>query len=49
MIARAGSPSWTGQREPHTFRYPWATTLTEATGGTTKAVADEGDGRALEP
>ena len=27
---------------PHAFRHTWATALTEATGGNTKAVADEG-------
>ena len=37
MTARSVSPI-----KPHAFRHSWATALTEATGGNTNAVADEG-------
>jgi integrase len=42
MIARAGRRAGLGLVKPHAFRHTWATALTEATGGNTKAVADEG-------
>ena len=42
MIARAGRRAGLGLIKPHAFRHTWATALTEATGGNTKAVADEG-------
>lgn len=42
MIERAGRRAGLGLVRPHAFRHTWATALTEATGGNTKAVADEG-------
>ena len=42
MIERAGRRAGLGAVKPHAFRHTWATALTEATGGNTKAVADEG-------
>jgi len=42
MIERAGRRAGLGLIKPHAFRHIWATALTEATGGNTKAVADEG-------
>jgi len=42
MIERAGLRAGLGRIKPHAFRHTWATALTEATGGNTKAVADEG-------
>ena len=42
MIGRAGRRAGLGLIKPHAFRHTWATALTEATGGNTKAVADEG-------
>lgn len=42
MITRAGTRAGLGSVKPHAFRHTWATALTEATGGNTKAVADEG-------
>jgi integrase len=42
MIERAGRRAGLGRVKPHAFRHTWATALTEATGGNTKAVADEG-------
>jgi len=42
MIERAGRRAGLGLIKPHAFRHTWATALTEATGGNTKAVADEG-------
>ena len=39
---RAGRRAGLGRIRPHAFRHTWATALTEATGGNTKAVADEG-------
>lgn len=42
MIERAGGRAGLGRVRPHAFRHTWATALTEATGGNTKAVADEG-------
>lgn len=42
MIERAGRRAGLGLVKPHAFRHRWATALTEATGGNTKAVADEG-------
>jgi len=42
MIERAGRRAGLGLVKPHAFRHTWATALTEATGGNTKAVADEG-------
>lgn len=42
MIERAGHRAGLGLIKPHAFRHTWATALTEATGGNTKAVADEG-------
>jgi integrase len=42
MIERAGRRAGLGLIRPHAFRHTWATALTEATGGNTKAVADEG-------
>lgn len=42
MIERAGRRAGLGLVKPHAFRHTWASALTEATGGNTKAVADEG-------
>jgi len=42
MLERAGRRAGLGVIKPHAFRHTWATALTEATGGNTKAVADEG-------
>jgi integrase len=42
MIERAGMRAGLGLVKRHAFRHTWATALTEATGGNTKAVADEG-------
>jgi integrase len=42
MLARAGRRAGVGHIRPHAFRHTWATALTAATGGNTKAVADEG-------
>jgi integrase len=42
MLERAGRRAGLGSVKPHAFRHTWATALTEATGGNTKAVADEG-------
>lgn len=42
MIERAGRRAGLGLVKPHAFRHTWATALTEASGGNTKAVADEG-------
>ena len=42
MLDRAGRRAGLGRVRPHAFRHTWATALTEATGGNTKAVADEG-------
>lgn len=42
MLERAGRRAGLGLVKPHAFRHTWATALTEATGGNTKAVADEG-------
>jgi integrase len=42
MLERAGRRAGLGVVKPHAFRHTWATALTEATGGNTKAVADEG-------
>jgi integrase len=42
MLARAGRRAGLGRVIPHAFRHTWASALTEATGGNTKAVADEG-------
>jgi integrase len=42
MLDRAGRRGGLGRVRPHAFRHTWATALTEATGGNTKAVADEG-------
>jgi integrase len=42
MLERAGRRASLGVVKPHAFRHTWATALTEATGGNTKAVADEG-------
>ena len=42
MLERAGRRAGLGRVKPHAFRHTWATALTEATGGNTKAVADEG-------
>jgi integrase len=42
MLERAGHRAGLGLVKPHAFRHTWATALTEATGGNTKAVADEG-------
>jgi len=42
MIERAGRRAGLGLIKPHAFRHTWATALTEATGGDTKSVADEG-------
>lgn len=42
MIERAGRRAGLGRVLPHAFRHTWATALTQATGGNTKAVADEG-------
>ena len=42
MLERAGRRAGLGLIKPHAFRHTWATAVTEATGGNTKAVADEG-------
>lgn len=42
MLERAGLRAGLGVIKPHAFRHSWATALTEATGGNTSAVADEG-------
>ena len=42
MLERAGRRAGLGRITPHAFRHTWATALSEATGGNTKAVADEG-------
>lgn len=42
MLERAGRRAGLGLVKPHAFRHTWASALTEATGGNTKAVADEG-------
>jgi integrase len=42
MLERAGRRAGLGLVTPHAFRHAWATALTAATGGNTKAVADEG-------
>jgi integrase len=42
MLDRAGRRAALGRVKPHAFRHTWATALTQATGGNTKAVADEG-------
>lgn len=42
MLERTGRRAGLGVVKPHAFRHTWATALTEATGGNTKAVADEG-------
>ena len=42
MLERAGRRADLGRIKPHAFRHTWATALTQATGGNTKAVADEG-------
>jgi integrase len=42
MLERAGRRAALGLVTPHAFRHTWASALTEATGGNTKAVADEG-------
>jgi len=42
MVERVGRRAGLGRIKPHAFRHTWATALTEATGGNTKAVADEG-------
>lgn len=42
MLERAGRRAGLGWIKPHAFRHTWATALTQATGGNTKAVADEG-------
>lgn len=42
VLERAGRRAGLGLIKPHAFRHTWATALTEATGGNTKAVADEG-------
>lgn len=42
MLGRAGRRAGLGVIKPHAFRHSWATALTEATGGNTNAVADEG-------
>jgi integrase len=42
MLERAGRRAGLGAVKPHAFRHTWATALTQATGGNTKAVADEG-------
>jgi integrase len=42
MLERAGRRAGLGRVTPHAFRHTWASALTEATGGNTKAVADEG-------
>ena len=42
MLERAGRRAGLGVIKPHAFRHSWASALTEATGGNTKAVADEG-------
>jgi len=43
MLERAGRRAGLGLVTPHAFRHAWATALTAATGGNTKAVADEGE------
>ncbi len=42
MIERAGRRAGLGLIKPHAFWHTWATALTEATGGNTKAVAERG-------
>ncbi len=42
MLERASRRAALGRVKPHAFRHTWATALTQATGGNTKAVADEG-------
>jgi integrase len=42
MLERAGRRAGLGLVKPHAFRHTWATALSQATGGNTKAVADEG-------
>lgn len=42
MLERAGRRAGLGLVTPHAFRHTWASALTGATGGNTKAVADEG-------
>jgi len=42
MLERAGRRAGLGVIKPHAFRHTWASALTEASGGNTKAVADEG-------
>ncbi|MGH3288415.1 MAG: tyrosine-type recombinase/integrase [Streptosporangiaceae bacterium] len=42
MLERAGRRAGVGLVTPHAFRHSWASALTTATGGNTKAVADEG-------
>jgi integrase len=42
MLERAGRRAGLGLIKPHAFRHTWATALAQATGGNTKAVADEG-------
>lgn len=42
MIERAGRRAGLGLVKPHAFRHTWATAVLEATGGNSKAVADEG-------
>lgn len=42
MMDRAGRRAGLGRIKPHAFRHTWATALTEASGGNTKMVADEG-------
>jgi integrase len=42
MIVCAGRRAGLGLIRLHPFGHTWATALTEATGGNTKAVADEG-------
>ena len=42
MLERAGRRAGLGLVTPHAFRHTWASALTSATGGNTKAVADEG-------
>jgi integrase len=42
MLERAGRRAGLGLITPHAFRHTWASALAEATGGNTKAVADEG-------
>lgn len=44
MLERAGRRAGLGLVNPHAFRHTWATALTEATDGNTKAVADAAGG-----